>query len=83
MDNLKQCFIPYTDLISQLNLVAGDVILQIIRAKNSIGWGAYSITPLINDIVKTKPLSPLTSVKEGTLTDDSQIQINWDVISEP
>jgi hypothetical protein len=37
---------------------------------NSIGWGPLSSDNVVQDIVRTEPLSPLTTVKEGSLTND-------------
>jgi hypothetical protein len=37
----------------------------------------------VQDVVRTRPLSPLTKVVEGALTSDSQIQISWAPVSDP
>lgn len=53
------------------------------KAKNVIGWGPYSVSPTIKDLVRTEPLSPLTEVTEGIQTDDSRIHVEWLSVSDP
>jgi hypothetical protein len=53
-----------------------------VRAKNSKGWGSYSIVNQLYDIVRTEPLAPLTVVTEGSLTDDSQLHILWSAVTD-
>jgi hypothetical protein len=68
----RACSIPYSELVSApYSLTLGDEILFIVKAQNIIGWGPFSITPTIKDTIKTHPISPLTTVIEGALTDDS------------
>ena len=62
--------------------LGNDVVFQI-RAKNVIGWGVYSGTNPVIDIVRSEPLAPLTEIVEGELTDDSQIHITWFPVSDP
>lgn len=80
----RACTIPYSELLAApYSLTLGEEILFIVKAKNSIGWGTFSITPTIKDTVKTHPLAPLTKVIEGALTDDSQIHITWQKVEDP
>jgi hypothetical protein len=44
---------------------------------NVIGWGPYSPINTLTQVIRTEPLSPLTKVTEGPLTDDSQVHIMW------
>jgi hypothetical protein len=48
-----------------------------------INWGDYSVDNTVYDVVRTEPLSPLTLVLEGPLTDDSQVHVLWDAVSDP
>jgi hypothetical protein len=57
--------------------------LFIVRARNTIGWSLFSVTPFVKDIVRTAPQAPLTKILEGPLTDDSQIQITWAPVVDP
>jgi hypothetical protein len=48
-----------------------------------IGWSPFSLILAETDVVKTEPLSPKTKVLEGAETDDSQLHILWQPISDP
>ena len=74
----RECRILYKELLEQpFNLVLGNEVIFTVRGKNEIGWSPFSITPTIKDLIRTVPLSPLTQVTEGLLTDDSQLHIEW------
>jgi len=55
------------------SLTLGSPIVFQVSALNQIDWGATSASNLVQDVVRTRPLSPLTKVVEGSLTSDSQI----------
>jgi len=64
--------VPYLTLQdAPYSLELGEQILFIVKAKNVIGWGSYSVTVSDADVVKTVPLVPFTKVTEGIMTDDS------------
>jgi hypothetical protein len=68
----RECNVPYDYLRgTDYNLVLGDDILFQVKAMNVIDWGPLSVTNTVIQVVKTEPLSPLTMVTEGELTDDS------------
>ena len=75
----RSCTIAYSELRTDVfgSLLLGDEVVVKVRGRNSIGWGAYSVESSGGDVVKTEPLSPPTPITEGSLTDDSQIQINY------
>ena len=52
------------------------------RALNLIGWGPYSVAPVPADIQRTAPLKPLISVREGSLTDNSQLHVEWQALTD-
>jgi hypothetical protein len=58
-------------------------VIFVVKARNTIGWGPYSVSPQIKDLIKTEPLSPLTEVTEGSQTDDSKIHIEWEAVQDP
>lgn len=68
----RSCAISYSELRAEpFNLVLGDEIIFVVKAKNEIGWSSYSVSPSIKDVIRTEPISPLTTVEEGIDTDDS------------
>jgi hypothetical protein len=79
----RSCTIAYSELRSATfgTLILGDEVVVKVRAKNSIAWGAYSGESSGGDLVKTEPLSPPVALTEGSLTDDSQIQVNYSALT--
>lgn len=80
----RSCKIAYADLRQEpFNLVLGDEIIFVVKARNTIGWGPHSISLQSKDVVRTEPLPPLTLVTEGIQTDDSKIHIEWQSVQDP
>ena len=65
------------------SLYLGNPVEFRVEALNEINWGASSNTNSVKDVVRTRPLSPLTKVVEGALTSDIQIQISWSAVNDP
>lgn len=80
----RACEVAYVHLRqSPYNLELGDDIVFEVKATNAVGWGPYSSLNTVKDLVRTEPLSPLTQVTEGALTDDSQVHIEWLAVDVP
>jgi len=58
-------------------LVQDDLVVAQVRAKNAIGWSAYSTVNVAGALIQTVPHAPAAAPTEGAATDDTQIVINW------
>ena len=75
------CFVPMTVLrASPFSLPFEASILVKVRARNSIGWGAYSTSSTAATTVQVEPVQMNTPTR-GSLTSYSQIQIVWNPLT--
>jgi hypothetical protein len=67
-------------------LTQGKNIIAKVRAKNAIGWGAYSVINQAPHIalVEVKPLKPTASPsRDMALSTDLLLQVKWDALNSP
>ena len=79
MISSTECLVAMTALwVAPYSLPQGTPVLAQVRARNARGWGAYSPVTVTAGaaLVETVPVA-LAAPSRGTLTSDSQLQVDW------
>ena len=81
----RYCLVPMVTLrAAPYSLEYGDLVVAVFRARNAIGWSAWSSVNGVGALVQTQPFTAFTPAPtRGARTDHTRVEVAWAAMTLP